>query len=95
MQTNNVDSLQMIPRRYIREYGEGLSNLAFLKLSNGAEWKLKLMKCDGNVWLQKGWQEFMEYYSLKMGNFLVFRYEGYSHFYILVFDESATEIDYT
>lgn len=84
----------MIPRRFIRKYGEGLSNLAFLKLPNGAEWKLELTKCDGKVWLQKGWQEFMEYYSLKLGHLLVFRYEGNSHFYILVFDESATEIDY-
>ncbi|XP_035539099.1 putative B3 domain-containing protein Os03g0621600 isoform X2 [Juglans regia] len=88
------DRKLMIPRRFIRKYGEGLSNVAFLKLPNGAEWKLELTKCDGRVWLQKGWQEFMEYYSLKLGHLLVFRYEGNSHFYILVFDESATEIDY-
>ncbi|KAG6725039.1 hypothetical protein I3842_02G013200 [Carya illinoinensis] len=88
------DRKLMIPRRFIRRYGEGLSNLAFLKLPNGAEWKLELTKCDGKVWLQKGWQEFIEYYSLKLGHLLVFRYEGNSHFYILVFDKSATEIDY-
>ncbi len=29
-----------------------------------------------------------------MGRLLVFRYEGNSHFYVLVFDQSATEIDY-
>ncbi|KAF5463878.1 hypothetical protein F2P56_014006 [Juglans regia] len=36
----------------------------------------------------------MEYYSVKPGHFLVFRYEGNSCFHILIFDMSATEIDY-
>lgn len=89
-----VDSLQMIPTRFIRRYGESLSNLALIKLPNGAEWKLELAKCDGKVWLKKGWREFMEYSSLKQGHLLVFRYEGKSHFCVLLFDESATEIDY-
>ncbi|KAG7993800.1 hypothetical protein I3843_01G024100 [Carya illinoinensis] len=93
-----ADSLRhgklMIPRRFVRKHGEGLSNLAFLNLPNGAEWKLELMRCDGEIWLQKGWQEFLEYYSVKPGHFLVFRYEGNSRFHVLIFDMSATEIDY-
>jgi hypothetical protein len=71
-----------------------LSNQAFLKLPNGAEWKVELTEGDGEVWLQKGWLEFVKYYSVKQGNFMVFRYEGNSVFYVLIFDESATEIDY-
>ncbi|KAF5463877.1 hypothetical protein F2P56_014005 [Juglans regia] len=93
-----ADSLRhgklMIPRRFVRKHGEGLSNLAFLNLPNGAEWKLELTRFDDEIWLQKGWQEFMEYYSVKPGHFLVFRYEGNSCFHILIFDMSATEIDY-
>ncbi|KAG6729400.1 hypothetical protein I3842_01G027500 [Carya illinoinensis] len=93
-----ADSLRhgklMIPRRFVRKHGEGLSNLAFLNLPNGAEWKLELTRCDGEIWLQKGWQEFLEYYSVKPGHFLVFRYEGNSRFHVLIFDMSATEIDY-
>ncbi|KAG7993801.1 hypothetical protein I3843_01G024200 [Carya illinoinensis] len=84
----------MIPRRFVRKHGEGLSNLAFLNLPNGVEWKLELTRCDGEIWLQKGWQEFLEYYSVKPGHFLVFRYEGNSRFHVLIFDMSATEIDY-
>ena len=71
-----------------------MSNQAFLKLPNGAEWKVELTEGDGEVWLQKGWLEFVKYYSVKQGNFMVFRYEGNSVFYVLIFDESATEIDY-
>ena len=66
----------------------------FLKLPNGAEWKIELTKGDGDVWLQKGWDEFTKHHSINLGHLLVFRYEGNSHFYVLVFDQSATEIDY-
>lgn len=89
-----IDSLQSIPRRFVRKYGEGLSNPAFLNIPYGAEWKVELTRCDGEIWLQKGWREFLEYYSVKPGHFLVFRYEGNSRFHVLIFDVSATEIDY-
>ena len=36
----------------------------------------------------------MKYNSVRQGNFMIFRYEGNSDFYVLIFDESATEIDY-
>ncbi|XP_075643395.1 B3 domain-containing transcription factor VRN1-like [Castanea sativa] len=83
-----------IPRNFTRKYGQGLSNSAFLKLPSGAKWNVELTESDGEVWLQKGWPEFAKYYSVKQGHFLVFRYEGNSHFFVLIFDESATEIDY-
>ncbi|KAK7845948.1 b3 domain-containing transcription factor vrn1 [Quercus suber] len=87
-------SSQGIPRKFTRKYGQELSNFAFLKLPSGAEWNVELTESDGEVWLQKGWPEFAKYYSVKEGHFLVFRYEGNSHFCVLIFDESATEIDY-
>ncbi|XP_065633728.1 B3 domain-containing protein Os03g0212300-like [Quercus suber] len=83
-----------ISRKFTRKYGQGLSNFAFLKLLSGVGWNVELTESDGEVWLQKGWPEFAKYYSIKQGHFLVFRYEGNSHFYVLIFDESATEIDY-
>ena len=42
----------------------------------------------------KRWKEFAECYSLEQGHFVVFKYEGNSHFHVLIFDETATEIDY-
>ena len=68
--------------------------MAFLTLPNGAKWEVGLTKHEGEVWLQKGWREFAEYYSLKLGYLVVFRYEENSHFHVLIFDPSATEIDY-
>nr|POE81827.1 b3 domain-containing protein [Quercus suber] len=63
-------------------------------IPNGTKWKVKLTKRDGEVWFQNGWCEFASCHTLTMGHLLVFRYEGNSHFYILIFDATAIEIDY-
>ncbi|KAF3964420.1 hypothetical protein CMV_011296 [Castanea mollissima] len=90
-----LDGKLRIPTKFSRKYGQGMSNLAFLKLPSGAEWKVEMTEHDGEVWLKKGWQEFAKYYSVKQGHFLVFRYEGNSHFHVLIFDASATETEYS
>ncbi|MED6153099.1 hypothetical protein PIB30_098307 [Stylosanthes scabra] len=84
----------MIPRKFVRKYGECLSNKVVLKLPNGTEWKVYLEKHDERIWFQNGWKEFVEHHSLQHGDLLVFRFEGASHFDVTIFDMSATEIDY-
>lgn len=76
------------------KYGNGLSKEAVLKVPSGAEWKVELTKLDDDVCFQKGWREFMDYYSIKEFHFLLFRYDGNSHFYVVILDGTATEIDY-
>ena len=66
----------------------------FLKIPNGAVWKVGLMRGDDEVWIQSGWQEFAEYYSIGYGHFLVFRHDGDSTFRVLIFDKTASEIEY-
>nr|POE61576.1 b3 domain-containing transcription factor vrn1 [Quercus suber] len=61
---------------------------------NGTKWKVKMTKRDGEVWFQNGWCEFASCHALTLGHLLVFRYEGNSHFYVLIFDATATEIEY-
>ena len=53
-----------------------------------------LKKTDNNIWFCNGWQDFAEYHSICYGYFLVFRYERNSSFYVLIFDKTATEIQY-
>ena len=86
--------LQRIPRKFISEYGVELSDMAVLTIPNGTTWKLKLTRSDGEVWFQNGWCEFASCHALTLGHLLVFRYEGNSHFHVLIFDATATEIDY-
>ncbi|KAK4603642.1 hypothetical protein RGQ29_012235 [Quercus rubra] len=83
-----------IPKKFISKYGVDLSNMAFLTVPNGTKWKVKMTKRDGEVWFQNGWCEFASCHALTLGHLLVFRYEGNSHFYVLIFDATATEIDY-
>ncbi|OMO66288.1 hypothetical protein COLO4_30632 [Corchorus olitorius] len=83
-----------IPSKFAREYRNALSSPVFLKVPTGAEWELELTKRDGKIWLEKGWDNFARHYSLKNGYFLVFRLEGNSHFHVLIFDKTASEIKY-
>ena len=83
----------MIPKTFIRKYGENLSSPTLLKLPKDAKWKVELTYHNGEVWLRKGWKEFAEFFSLKQGHLLVFRFEDNSHFHMFIFDESTTEID--
>ncbi|KAK3432744.1 hypothetical protein EUGRSUZ_D00267 [Eucalyptus grandis] len=95
--SDTLDSGKLgIPRRFLKKYGNHLSSLAFLKVSLGSNWPIELKKCNnGTVWLQKGWREFMEYYSIGHGHLIVFKYEGDSTFRAIIFDKSTSEIDYS
>ncbi|KAG8383799.1 hypothetical protein BUALT_Bualt04G0051200 [Buddleja alternifolia] len=83
-----------IPKGFTQKYGQNVANSIFLKVASGLVWKVELIRCNGETWMQKGWIEFKEYYSLGYGHFLVFEYDGDSSFNVLIFDMSGTEIEY-
>ncbi|KAK8606806.1 hypothetical protein V6N13_052563 [Hibiscus sabdariffa] len=88
------DGVLGIPRRFVRKYGNQLPSIVKLEVPSGAIWQVELTKSDERVRLQKGWREFAEHYSLEFGSFVVFRYEGDGRFHVLIFDRSASEIEY-
>ncbi|KAF5958198.1 hypothetical protein HYC85_005423 [Camellia sinensis] len=96
VQNQKLYNDMMIPGKFVRKYGEKLklSKLAFLKVPSGAVWQVELSNSRGHVWLHNGWKEFMKYYSISYGHFLVFQYNGNSIFHVLIFDKSASEIEY-
>ncbi|KAF2296043.1 hypothetical protein GH714_035872 [Hevea brasiliensis] len=84
-----------IPKKFVRKYGNNLPSSIVLKVASGEIWLVELVKCNGEIWLQKGWQEFVECYSLVYGSFLVFEYDQSNcHFNVIIFDKSASEIEY-
>ncbi|KAF8019552.1 hypothetical protein BT93_G0287 [Corymbia citriodora subsp. variegata] len=84
-----------IPQSFLRRYGKDLSGLVLLKVADGLTWPVKLEKGgDDVVWLWKGWRKFMDHYSIGHGHLLVFKYEGDSVFRMIIFDKSASEINY-
>lgn len=84
-----------IPGEFMKRHGRNLSNRAFLKVPNrDVSWEVELIHCNGETVMQKGWKEFSELYSLGFAHFLLFEYAGNSLFNVLIFDRTASEIDY-
>ena len=85
----------MIPKEFTKKYGASLSNPVFLKVPDGLEWEICWTKHGaGDVWLENGWKEFVAYYSIAHGHFLVFKYQQTCKLEVLIFDVSGIEIDY-
>ncbi|KAK4596415.1 hypothetical protein RGQ29_014447 [Quercus rubra] len=84
-----------IPAKFVQKFGVDLSDMAFLTIPNGRKWKVKLTQHAEGVWFQNGWSEFASSHGVAVGHLLVFKYEGNSHFDVLIFDATTTEIDYT
>ncbi|KAJ9152916.1 hypothetical protein P3X46_026424 [Hevea brasiliensis] len=84
-----------IPEKFVKKYGDELSSIATLTVPNGRMWLVELEKVDRKLWFHNGWHEFVEYYSIRVGYFLVFRYGGESNFNVYIFDLAVSEISYT
>ncbi|XP_074318168.1 B3 domain-containing transcription factor VRN1-like [Silene latifolia] len=83
-----------IPIKFMTEYGNDLSDVVSLKIPTGKTWIVELLKENGRAWFGDGWHEFVTYYSICHGYFLVFTYGGMSRFNVLIFDMTACEIEY-
>ncbi|KAK7411200.1 hypothetical protein VNO78_02632 [Psophocarpus tetragonolobus] len=91
-----MEFLQKIPNTFAKQYGDCLSDPVCLRPPDLKEFKVHWTRREnGDVWLEKGWKEFVENYSLKNGHFVVFKYEGASMIDVLILDRSALEIDYS
>ncbi|KAI3431041.1 uncharacterized protein J3R85_008105 [Psidium guajava] len=85
-----------IPKSFLRRCGKDLSNSVLLQVPGGSTWTIGLEKCHNDtVSLWKGWREFTEYYSIGYGHVIVFEYKGNSTFCVIIFNKSASEIDYS
>ena len=82
--------LQQIPKRIVNLCGDSLSSSVILELPCGLRWEVGLTKCHGKVWIDKGWTDFLKFYSLGHGDLIVFKYEGNSQLHVLIFDKSTT-----
>ncbi|KAF5189722.1 B3 domain-containing transcription factor vrn1 [Thalictrum thalictroides] len=88
------DRRLVIPKKFIRNFGKELANVVVLKVPSKKHWEVELVEDEGQVWFQNDWQRFMEYHSISVGHFLVFRYDGNSQFSVVILDTTASEIEY-
>ncbi|KAM7269904.1 hypothetical protein ACFE04_029118 [Oxalis oulophora] len=83
-----------IPKKFITDYGENLPEEVLLRVPSGKEWKIQLVEHDGYVCLQRGWLQFKKFYSIAFGYLLFFRLEANGNFGVVIFDQTASEINY-
>ncbi|PIA56140.1 hypothetical protein AQUCO_00700471v1 [Aquilegia coerulea] len=88
------DQCLILPLKFIQKFGNDVSNAAILKVSDGKRWHVELRKTDSQIMFHNGWQEFVDYYSISTGHFLVFKYIGNSTFRVFIFDTTCSEIGY-
>lgn len=87
--------MQRIPEAFASRYCKNnLQNVAYLEVPSGKIWEVEVVHSKDEIWLAKGWEDFSDYHSISCGQFLMFGYNGRSHFNVTIFDLSATEIEY-
>ncbi|CAN1250445.1 B3 domain-containing protein At4g01580 [Linum perenne] len=95
LESTILDNKLMIPRKFISKFGDKLLRSATLEVPSGDKWEVELVRDGEGVWFcNNGWQRFTEFYSFKYGHLLLFQYKGHSSFEVVIFDTTATEIEY-
>ncbi|KAJ0077415.1 hypothetical protein Patl1_36258 [Pistacia atlantica] len=79
---------------FVKKFGNELPDIATLEVPNGQVWLVRLTKDGRKIWFQDGWDDFIQYHSISVGYFLVFKYVKNSTFQVLIFDSTACEIHY-
>ncbi|KAG5614419.1 hypothetical protein H5410_014243 [Solanum commersonii] len=87
--------MQRIPKDFANRYCKNnLLNLAYLEVPSSKVWEVEVVHFEDQMWLDKGWLDFIDHHSISCGHFLMFGYDGRSHFNVTIFDLSETEIKY-
>ncbi|KAI9156368.1 hypothetical protein LWI28_005055 [Acer negundo] len=88
------DKKLRIPKKFVKKFRDELLAFATITAPNGRVWQVGLLKDGGKIWFHHGLQDFIEYYSICVGYFLVFKYEKRSNFHVITLDMSTFEISY-
>ncbi|XP_015574589.1 B3 domain-containing transcription factor VRN1 isoform X2 [Ricinus communis] len=92
---SNLNDMKLrIPTKFVRNFGNELSDVANFITPNCRLWKVGLRKVHNDIWFDDGWHDFVKHHSICIGYLLVFGYRGFSDFSVFIFDVSACEIEY-
>uniref|UniRef100_A0A8I6YCV7 TF-B3 domain-containing protein n=1 Tax=Hordeum vulgare subsp. vulgare TaxID=112509 RepID=A0A8I6YCV7_HORVV len=83
-------SRQVLPENFVKMLdGHRPQNMKLRQAGNGLckLWDVEVaFDTDGNMYLDRGWKQFVRAYDLRHGYFLVFRYDDNATFVVKVFD---------
>lgn len=88
------DKRLRIPENFVKKFRDELSSVATLNVPDGHVWHVGIRKSESKLWFHEGWQEFVQHYSIGIGYFLVFRYEGGTTFQVFIYNLTTSEINY-
>ncbi|CAN8320970.1 unnamed protein product [Cochlearia groenlandica] len=88
------EKMMKIPSRFVR-LGPKLNESVTIETPVGFKRCIGLKRLSNDdVWFDNGWSDFAKSHSLSLGHFLMFHYKGNSCFSVVIFDVSASEINY-
>jgi hypothetical protein len=84
---NFIFEFQALPKTFSNNVKKKLPENVTLRGPSGVVWNVGLTTRDDTLlYFTNGWQQFVKDHSLKENDFLVFKYNGESHFEVLIFD---------
>lgn len=72
--------LQTLPPAFIKKLNGIICKNVTLKDYTGKIWHVELEKAEKNVVITCGWKDFVTFHALMDADFLIFKYDGHSHF---------------
>lgn len=82
-------SSQTIPDKFAQIFRDKIQRKIKLKVCNGNTCTVVVAKYPNKLVLKAGWEAFVSMHDLRMGDFLVFKYNGNFQFKVLIFDPSG------
>ncbi|KAF8722141.1 hypothetical protein HU200_022783 [Digitaria exilis] len=80
-----------IPDKFVQHFGDRIAKTVKLESRIGYTFDVEVTRSLRKIVLKTGWKAFVCAHDLKMGDFLVFRYNGTSRLKVLIFDISCCE----
>ncbi|CAK7348087.1 unnamed protein product [Dovyalis caffra] len=92
---NTIDDNKLeLPKLFVRNFGNELSNVTKVVIPNGGFWHIGLSRNENKVWFEDGLDKLLKHYSIREGHLLLFFYKSDSTFHVAILDDSACEICY-
>ncbi|GFP93951.1 putative B3 domain-containing protein at5g66980 [Phtheirospermum japonicum] len=85
----------LIPPDFIRYFKRTIKERVVLKDAGGKKWYIDVEQTPKGFYFKKGWQSFVEYHRLTLGEFLVFKYDKCYSFVVKIYGTNACKKEIT
>ncbi|MQL91201.1 hypothetical protein Taro_023808 [Colocasia esculenta] len=81
----------IVPPKFARLLRGLVGQKFYLENADGNRWEIKLLKIDNCLAFQEGWNEFVSYHSIQLGEIVIFKYINPCSFCVQIFGVSGCE----